>query len=172
MKIKKIFHGVYKLFGIVLMLLSVCTFAVEPHTSDVIAQASSQGLDIYKSQSCSCCKGWVKSIDAYGFKTVIHESDNLASIKDQYAIASQYQSCHTAVSTSGYVFEGHVPAWVIAQFLAKPPKDAKGLAVPGMPMGTAGMENGNQFTPFDVLLLKKDGSAQVYAHIATIEKAK
>jgi len=79
--------------------------------------------------------------------------------------APRYQSCHTAVSSHGYVFEGHVPARHIKAFLANPPADAIGLAVPGMPLGSPGMEVGSRFDPYEVLLLKKDGSSEVFARV-------
>ena len=73
------------------------------------------------------------------------------------------RSCHTAVTSDGYVFEGHVPAKYIAQFLANPPSEAIGLAVPGMPMGSPGMEYQNKFSPYQVMQINKDGSTAVYA---------
>ncbi|MGB2130858.1 MAG: DUF411 domain-containing protein, partial [Marinobacterium sp.] len=76
-----------------------------------------------------------------------------------------FQSCHTAVSESGYVFEGHVPARLVKQFLANPPEGALGLTAPGMPMGSPGMEMGSRFDPYQVLLMKQDGGYEVYANI-------
>jgi hypothetical protein len=69
------------------------------------------------------------------------------------------------VSESGFLFEGHVPAKLVKQFLASPPEGALGLTAPGMPMGSPGMEMGNRFEPYQVLLMKKDGSHEVYATI-------
>ncbi len=87
-------------------------------------------------------------------------------LKQEKGIGSEFQSCHTAVSAKGYVFEGHVPATVMSDFLAQPPEGAIGLAVPGMPVGSPGMEMGERFTPYDVVLLKGDGSSEIYRHIA------
>ncbi len=75
------------------------------------------------------------------------------------------QSCHTAVTTDGYVFEGHVPAKHMAQFLKNPPSDAIGLAVPGMPVGSPGMEYQNQFMPYQIMQINKDGTTSVYADV-------
>ena len=75
----------------------------------------------------------------------------------------------TAVSSDGYVFEGHVPAHVIQRFLTDPPNNAIGLAVPGMPVGSPGMEVGDRFDPYDVLLLRTDGSSEVYIHMANVQ---
>ena len=73
--------------------------------------------------------------------------------------------CHTIISQDGYVFEGHVPVKYMDKFLQNPPKDAIGLATPGMPMGSPGMEMGDQFSPYTIMLIKKDGSTAPYASI-------
>lgn len=131
----------------------------------ITAEQSTQFLDVYKSPTCGCCQEWIDHMEAQGFRTDIHHPAALNEVKAKYQIAPQYQSCHTAVSPTGYVFEGHIPAKIIERFLTEKPADAIGLAVPGMPMGSPGMEMGNRFTPYDVLLLKTDGSTQVYARI-------
>ena len=87
----------------------------------------------------------------------------------QFRVFIYYQSCHTAVSQSGYVFEGHVPAKFIQQFLQNPPKNALGLAVPAMPLGAPGMEMGDRFLPYRIMLLNQNGSATLYA---TVNNAK
>ena len=92
--------------------------------------------------------------------------DDLSGIKARYGISPQYYSCHTAVSEQGYAFEGHIPAKYIRQFLAESHPDAIGLSVPAMPLGSPGMEVEDRFMPYDILLLNKDGSASVYAHIS------
>lgn len=128
-----------------------------------------QMLTIYKSPSCGCCKAWVDHLDKAGFKHSVRDIADLSGLKADKGIAPQYQSCHTAVSEQGYVFEGHIPARYIEQFLAAPPKDALGLAVPGMPVGSPGMEMGDRFSPYQVLLLKRDGSSEVFANITEPE---
>ena len=95
----------------------------------------------------------------------MHHPADLNKIKADKGIAPRYQSCHTAVSSDGYVFEGHIPGHIIQQFLADPPKDVIGLAVPGMPAGSPGMEVGDRRDEYDVLLLSKDGSHTVYEHV-------
>ena len=90
---------------------------------------------------------------------------DLAVFKERYGVPSNMRSCHTAVTSDGYVFEGHVPAKYIAQFLANPPSEAIGLAVPGMPMGSPGMEYQNKFSPYQVMQINKDGSTAVYAEV-------
>ena len=74
-------------------------------------------------------------------------------------------SCHTTVSTNGFIFEGHIPAKYITQFLSEDHPNAIGLSVPGMPLGSPGMEFDNRFTPYDVLILYKDGSNKVFAEV-------
>lgn len=122
-------------------------------------------LNVYKSPTCGCCEKWIEHLETSGFDTLIHHPTDFNEVKQNNAIAPRYQSCHTAVSTEGYVFEGHIPAHVIQRFLADPPHNAIGLAVPGMPVGSPGMEMGDRHDDYAVLLLKKDGSAEVYEPI-------
>ncbi|MCF7982005.1 MAG: hypothetical protein K9K86_08470 [Pseudomonadales bacterium] len=89
---------------------------------------------------------------------------NVSAIKAKYGIEPRYRSCHTAV-VDGYVFEGHIPAHVIRQFLTEKPQNVIGLSVPGMSAGSPGMEVGDRHDSYDVLLLKQDGSTQVYVYI-------
>ncbi len=127
-------------------------------------------LDVYKSPTCSCCAGWIDHAEQRGFSLTSHHPVDLNSVKAELGIAPQYQSCHTAVSTAGYLFEGHVPARYVQAFLAAPPENALGLSVPKMPVGSPGMEMGQRFTPYTVLLLKKDGSAELFAEVTTAEQ--
>jgi hypothetical protein len=122
-------------------------------------------LDVYKSRTCGCCKKWVSHVKNSGFQTDVHHPTNLNKLKADKGVLPRYQSCHTAVSQDGYVFEGHIPADIIQRFLTNPPPNAIGLAVPGMPVGSPGMEMGNRHDEYDVLLLSSDGSNTVYEHI-------
>lgn len=126
-------------------------------------------LEVYKSPTCGCCGRWVAHVDAAFRATVRHPAD-LDAVKARLGIAPRYRSCHTAVSERGYVFEGHIPVKYIRQFLADPPEDALGLSVPGMPVGSPGMEMGDRFTPYRVLLLKRDGTSTVYATVADADR--
>lgn len=140
--------------------------------SDAVEKADSAtpALNVYKSPTCGCCTLWVDHMDANGFSSNIHHPDDLNQVKEKYGIAPKFQSCHTAVTAEGFVFEGHIPAAVIKRFLAEKPKGAIGLAVPGMPVGSPGMEMGTRFSPYDVLLLKKDGSSSVYTRITSLDQ--
>ena len=99
---------------------------------------------------------------------MVLDTEDLHIIKSQYGIAGQHRSCHTGVVTvleQDYIFEGHVPAEFIKQFLSKPPAGALGLSVPGMPAGSPGMEVGDRKDHYQVLLLNTDGSSSVYAEV-------
>lgn len=141
----------------------------QPQTPGVIATAAGTDpvMDVYKSPTCQCCEKWIDHVHAQGFRTsVLHPAD-LDTTKDKLGVLPAYRSCHTAVTKDGYVFEGHVPARFIRQFLAEKPEGAIGLSVPGMPAGSPGMEVGDTFMPYEVLLLKMDGSASRYAFVAS-----
>lgn len=144
-----------------LLFLTACSES-ENH---VTKSATIATLDVYKSRTCQCCQQWVHHMEDVGFDTKTHHPSDLNRIKNDYGIAPEFQSCHTAVTSNGYVFEGHIPARFVQQFLENPPDDAIGLSVPGMPAGSPGMEMGDRFTPYKVWLLKKDGSADVFASV-------
>ena len=144
-----------------LLFLAACSEG-EDHAAKTASIAT---LDVYKSRTCQCCQQWVRHMEDSGFETKIHHPADLNRVKDEHGIATEYQSCHTAVTSDGYVFEGHIPARFMQQFLENPPQGAIGLSVPGMPAGSPGMEMGDRFTPYQVWLLKKDGSAEVFASV-------
>jgi hypothetical protein len=120
-------------------------------------------MTVYKTPTCGCCRTWVtharSTLTGYDIQTL--DMNDLSEIKGQLGVPSSLQSCHTAIS-GPYVFEGHVPADLIKRFLAERPK-ALGLAVPGMPAGSPGMEMGSYKEPYDVLLFDKAGKTRVYA---------
>ncbi|KGJ90877.1 DUF411 domain-containing protein [Colwellia psychrerythraea] len=122
-------------------------------------------LEVYKSPTCGCCEKWLSHIEQHGFSSKAYNQTDLSTFKSTKGIKPQYRSCHTAVSKDGFVFEGHVPAKFIHQFLAKPPKNSIGLSVPAMPIGSPGMEVGDKFMPYQVILLKSDGSYEIYAKL-------
>ncbi len=155
-----------------LLLLVGCQKGSDSDSSEgvdvdgIATGVNSADFQVYKSATCSCCVEWVDYIQNAGFSTAIHHPEDLGVLKSEQGIAPQYQSCHTAVSPEGYVFEGHIPTRDIERFLESPPEGAIGLAVPGMPVGSPGMEVGDRFSPYDVLLLKADGSSEVFRHVA------
>lgn len=127
-------------------------------------------LVVHKSPTCGCCGAWVDHVKTAGFSAGVVEDSDLQALKDRFGIAPQTRSCHTAIYNDEYVFEGHVPPASMSAFLSNPPLEARGLVVPGMPIGSAGMEDGDRFQPFQVLQLNKDGSYVVYATIENYEQ--
>mgnify|MGYP001469913978 FL=1 len=122
-------------------------------------------LLVHKTPTCGCCKQWIKHLEKDGFSISIKDHQSLQEIKESYQIKSEYRSCHTGVSKNGYIFEGHIPSKYITQFLSEEHSNAIGLSVPGMPLGSPGMEVEGKFMPYDVLLLFKDGTSKVYAEV-------
>lgn len=134
-----------------------------------VADASEAQFTVFKSPTCGCCEAWITHLEAAGFSSAIVHPEDMDLIKREQGIGHAFQSCHTAVSAEGYVFEGHVPAKFIRQFLQDPPANARGLAVPGMPLGSPGMEMGERFSPYKIVLLNNDGSSAVYAELNRAE---
>ena len=115
---------------------------------------------VYKDPSCGCCHKWVEIMRASGFDVSTRDTTDMASIKARYKVGSSLTSCHTAL-VGGYVVEGHVPAPVIRKLLATKPK-VLGLAVPGMPAGSPGMEGGTR-QAYDVLTFDARGKTTVFS---------
>ncbi len=117
-------------------------------------------IDVYKGPQCGCCDKWAEHLEAAGFKVSVKEVDNLQPIKARYGIGPQLSSCHTAV-VERYAIEGHVPADDILRLLRERPA-VTGLTVPGMPIGSPGMEEGPK-EAYDVLTFDASGGTAVYA---------
>ncbi|MGB1466066.1 MAG: DUF411 domain-containing protein [Alcanivorax nanhaiticus] len=135
------------------------TSATETPTTQ--STASNKILEVYKSPTCGCCGAWVDHMKENGYTVKVHETDNLQPIKEKAGILPGTGSCHTAF-IDGYVIEGHVPASDVDRLLAERPA-GKGLTVPGMPVGSPGMEMGDRVDAYDVLLFDEDGMA-VFSH--------
>lgn len=118
-------------------------------------------ITVYKTPTCGCCGKWVDHMRANGFNPTVNDLPNLTAIKASTGVPQNLQSCHTSV-VGGYAIEGHVPADVVRQLLKEKPKVA-GIAVPGMPLGSPGMEQGPQKDRYNVVAFGKDGSQKVYA---------
>lgn len=119
-------------------------------------------VEVWKSPTCGCCKDWIAHLQANGFKVQVFDSGNTA-MRGQLGMPSQFGSCHTA-RVGGYVVEGHVPARDIQRLLKERPA-ALGLAVPGMPIGSPGMDGaayGHRQDPYEVLLVGRDARSSVY----------
>jgi hypothetical protein len=127
-----------------------------------MASTADRIVTVYKTPTCSCCEAWVDHIKRSGFKTKVVVLNDLTELKRRLAVPAAHESCHTAL-VDGYFIEGHVPAGDILRLVAGKP-NARGLAVPGMPVGSPGMEvSGARADAFQTLLIAKDGSASVFA---------
>lgn len=125
------------------------------------ARAAEPVIDVYKSATCGCCHLWVEHLRKSGFRVNAHDVANPSDYRKKFGVPDAFGSCHTGM-IAGYALEGHVPAQDIRRLLAERPK-AIGLAVPGMPLGSPGME-ADRKDAFDVLLIQPDGGHKVYRH--------
>jgi hypothetical protein len=122
-------------------------------------------VEMWKEKSCGCCGDWVRHLEANGFAVATHDTGN-ATMRARLGLPAELGSCHTALA-GGYVIEGHVPAADIRRLLRERPQ-ALGLAVPGMPIGSPGMDGPvyqGRKDPYDVLLVARDGRASVYRSV-------
>ena len=124
--------------------------------------AQAEAIKVYKSATCGCCKKWISHLESNGFEVDAEDRKDLPSIKQELGIAQNQQSCHTA-KIGGYFIEGHVPASDIERLLAEKP-DIAGLAVPGMPVGSPGMEvPGRKADSYKVYAVDKQGNTRVFS---------
>ena len=147
-------HLLTRLIGALVLGLAVApavTFA---------ATAVTNAIEVYHDPTCGCCVNWIRYMQAQGYVVAAHENSSMAVVKARLGVPASAASCHTA-KIGGYVIEGHVPVEDIRRLLAAHP-DALGLAAPGMPMGSPGMEMG-ALERYDVLLMGRDGSSRVFA---------
>jgi hypothetical protein len=123
--------------------------------------AAATPIEVFKSPYCGCCGGWVAHLQASGFRVTVHDIEDVSPHRRRLGVPDRYASCHTG-SVRGYAVEGHVPASDIRRLLQEKPV-AAGLALPGMPLGSPGMEApGAPPQRFDVLLVSKDGTAKLF----------
>ena len=119
-------------------------------------------IDVYKSPTCGCCSKWVDHLREEGFEVRTTDTNDLADVKASHGVPTQLESCHTAL-VAGYVVEGHVPASDIERLLRERP-GISGVAVPGMPIGSPGMEvPGTKAQPYDVISFDEGGRTDVFA---------
>ncbi len=123
------------------------------------AQAA-PAMMVYKDPNCGCCKSWVSLMRAAGFEISARDTPDMPAIKQRYKVPAALASCHTAL-VGGYVVEGHVPADLITRLLKEKPK-VLGLTVPGMPIGSPGMEGGTR-EAYEVLTFDAAGKTTVFA---------
>lgn len=125
------------------------------------AAASLPTVHVFKNPSCGCCGAWVDHLKAAGFRVDVTEVADTAPVRQRHGIPEALGSCHTGV-VAGYALEGHVPAADVKRLLAQKPA-AAGLAVPGMPVGSPGMEVGDRKDAYQVLLVDRKGGSTVFA---------
>jgi hypothetical protein len=126
----------------------------------LFAERAPSVITVYKDAGCECCAKWVKHLSANGFVVSPRDVSNIDEIKRTMNVPASLQSCHTAV-VDRYVIEGHVPADVIKKFLAEK-SSSLGLAVPGMPIGSPGME-GARAERYNILAFERNGTSRIYA---------
>jgi hypothetical protein len=148
-----------------LIVLSGCHRAPAAPSPGTEAASSAQAfptITVYKNATCGCCEGWIEHLREAGFTVTAHDMDNLASVKERVGVPYGMGSCHTA-EVDGYFIEGHVPAQDLKRLLVERPK-AKGLVVPGMPIGSPGMEDpSGRVDAYAVMIIDTDGKPSVYA---------
>lgn len=142
--------------------LSLTVGAMTLAAVPAFAASSLPTVEVFKNPSCGCCGAWVDHLKAAGFPVKVTEVGDTTAIRKRYGFPDRFGSCHTGI-VNGYVVEGHVPAADIKRLLASKPA-AIGMAVPGMPVGSPGMEVGDRKDPYDVFLIDKSGRESVFAH--------
>ena len=129
----------------------------------VSGQALAANVLNHKSPYCGCCTDWTVHMQEAGFTVTEKLHDNMNAVKQKLGVTPELASCHTA-EIDGYVFEGHIPADDIKAFLENPPRNAVGLAVPGMPVGSPGMEYGDKKDEYSVYAFNDKGQVFEYRH--------
>ncbi len=155
---------------LLIALMNSFTNSTEAEENKETTALSADVFQVHKRTQCGCCNEWISHIEENGIQTETHNLDDLNPVKNKYGIEPKLQSCHTSISKDGYIFEGHIPAKFIKQFLTEKPDGAIGLAVPSMPVGSPGMEYKNMFRPYFIYVLKIDGSREKYAKVETAQE--
>ncbi len=118
-------------------------------------------ITVFRSPTCGCCGKWIEHAQAAGFQVKDEVTEDMAAIKQQYGVPQNLTSCHTTV-VGDYVVEGHVPAEDVQKLLTEKP-DVAGIAVPGMPIGSPGMESGDYTEPYTVFSFTESGETAAFA---------
>ena len=139
------------------LMIAVAPFALLASAGTAAAAT----LAVTKNAACGCCSKWIEHIKKAGFAVTARDVQDVGPIARRLGVPDKLRSCHTA-EIGGYVIEGHVPAADIKRLLAERPK-AVGLAVPGMVMGSPGMEHGGHSQAYQTILFDKAGKTRVFA---------
>lgn len=118
-------------------------------------------MTVYKSPFCGCCSQWIEIMEKKGFDVTTIKTEDMNSVKAKIGIKNEHASCHTAL-IDGYYIEGHVDYSAVKKLLTDKPKNIAGISVPGMVVGSPGMEQGNIKNPYNVIAIKKDGTTSIY----------
>ena len=151
-----------------LVFLLTAVFFTGP-TSMTLANEDNLTLTVHKTPFCGCCKKWIKHAREAGINVIEKDHHNLNAIKREYKINPKHQSCHTSISKDGYIFEGHIHADVIKKYLENPSENSKGLSVPGMPIGSPGMEMDGRLDDYVVLTMFEDNKYEIFLHSRDIQ---
>lgn len=122
---------------------------------------------VHQSPTCGCCHLWMEYAEPHGLALTSEFPTSMETVFTEHNVPRELQSCHLAVNAAGVMVIGHMPVRFIGEFLKARTEDEIAISVPGMPIGSPGMESGNDFEPYDVLVLSSDGSTRVLAHVAT-----
>ena len=141
------------------MVLFVFNAAIKAET---LSADKPVDIVVYRSPTCECCGKWLEHLKKNNFTVKDIVTDDVQAIKDKYGVSEAMASCHTAI-VDGYVIEGHVPAEDIMNLLKTKPKIV-GIAVPGMPSGTPGMEMGGRKDAYDVMSFDKENHYEIFHH--------
>ena len=121
-------------------------------------------LAVNRDAGCGCCEHWMALMQRSGrFEATMRDEANMPALKRRFGVPDDLASCHTA-EVEGYVIEGHVPAEDVVRLIEQRPAGARGLAVPGMPIGSPGMEQGGRRDAFEVIAFRANGSREVFSH--------
>lgn len=146
--------------SVVLLASASASAPAAPARERAPAPAASR-ITVFKDPNCGCCKSWIDHLRKHGFEVSARDTSDLSGVKRTGRVPEQLHSCHTAF-VNGYVVEGHVPTADIQRLLREKPK-VTGIAVPGMPVGSPGMEVGSRKEPYEVTAFTRDGSTRVFA---------
>ncbi|AFY70012.1 protein of unknown function DUF411 [Thalassoporum mexicanum PCC 7367] len=146
------------------MVLTSCASNLKPQAQTVSStstHSATHKLTVFRTPTCVCCGQWIDRMEAAGFQIKDEITENVEAIKQQYGVPAEMYSCHTTIA-AGYVIEGHIPAEDVQRLLDEKP-GIKGIVVPGMPIGSPGMESGNRVEPYTVFTLLEDGTTGIFA---------
>lgn len=138
------------------LVVSACSIANPVGQSALAAE-----LTVFRSPTCGCCSLWIDHMKEAGFTVRDEVTEDMTAIKQEYGLPQNLASCHTTLA-NGYVIEGHIPAADVQRLLTEKP-DIAGIAVPGMPIGSPGMESGNYVEPYTVFSFTDSGQTAAFA---------